>query len=100
MDESTPSYRREFFKSKHHAWLGLTTLGLGFLFGADRPLFLLLGAAAYVLGWIYLPDLGFFRRAVDGRREASKQADTARQLAEFHEKRDAVLSSLSAHLRK
>jgi len=100
MDEQPPNYRREFFRSKHHAWLGLLTLGMGFLLGADRPLFLLLGGAAYVLGWIYLPDMGFFRRAVDRRREESKLAVTAQELAEFQQKRDALLASLSSHLRR
>ena len=31
MDEQTPNYRGEFFKSPHHAALGRLTLGLGFL---------------------------------------------------------------------
>ena len=31
MDDQTPNYRREFFKSPHHAILGFVTLGLGFL---------------------------------------------------------------------
>lgn len=94
MDEPVSNYRREFFRSKHHAWLGLTTLGMGFLLGADKPLYLLLGVAAYVLGWIYLPDMPFFRRAVDGKREASKQAEDALQLAEFQQKRTHLLASL------
>ena len=34
-------------------------MGAGFL--SAQPLFLILGAAAYSLGWIYLPDLPFFR---------------------------------------
>lgn len=99
MNEPPPNYRREFFKSKHHAWLGLSTLGMGFLLGADRPLFLLLGVAAYALGWIYLPDLAFFRRFVDGRRATVQQAEAAQQLAEFQQKRDALHAALSARLR-
>jgi hypothetical protein len=99
MDEQLPSYRAEFFRSKHHAWLGLSTLGLGFLFSSYNPLLFLFGAAAYVLGWIYLPDLAFFRRSVDGKRDAAKQAVAARELAEFQQKRDALHASLPTHLR-
>jgi hypothetical protein len=99
MDEQPPSYRAEFFRSKHHAWLGLSTLGLGFLFSSYNPLFFLFGAAAYVLGWIYLPDMPFFRRAVDGKRDAAEQADAARELAAFQQKRDALHASLPTHLR-
>ena len=28
MDSQPPKYRREFFKSPHHVWLGLLTLGV------------------------------------------------------------------------
>lgn len=99
MDPLTPNYRREFLKSRHHFWLGLVTLGLGFLFSSYNPLFFLFGAAAYALGWIYLPDLPFFRRSVDGKLDAVRQAAAARELAEFHQKRDALHASLSPHLR-
>lgn len=99
MDEQQPSYRSEFFRSKHHAWLGLTTLGMGFLLGADRPLFLLLGAAAYALGWIYLPDMSFFRRSVDGKRENAKLAEAAKRMEEFQQKRDALHASLTSRSR-
>jgi hypothetical protein len=99
MDQLTPNYRREFFKSKHHFWLGLITLGLGFLFSSYNPLLFLFGAAAYALGWIYLPDMPFFRRGVDGKRDAVEQAAAARELAQFQQKRDALHASLSTHLR-
>ena len=69
MDTQAPNYHREFFKSPHHAALALLTLGLGFL--SAQVLGLIAGATAYVLGWIYLPDLAFFRRWVDRRNEKS-----------------------------
>ncbi len=99
MDQQPPSYRTEFLKSKQHAWLGLITLGMGFLFSSYNPLFFLFGAAAYALGWIYLPDMPFFRRLVDGKRNAAEQAVAARELAEFQQKRDALHASLPTHLR-
>jgi hypothetical protein len=99
MDEPVSNYRHEFLRSKHHVWLGLVTLGLGFLLGADKPLYLLLGAAAYVLGWIYMPDMPFFRRVVDSKHDAVKQGEDARQLAEFQQKRTNLLASLAPSLR-
>ena len=99
MDQQPPNYRREFFRSKHHAWLGVTTLGLGFVLGASLPIFLLGGAAAYALGWIYLPDMGFFKRYVDGQRDAARQAAAAAELAGFQLKRDALHASLTPRLR-
>ena len=99
MDEQPPSYRREFFKSAHHAWLGLATLGAGFVLGAGNPFFLLLGAGAYALGWIYLPDMPVFRRSVDQRIDRERQAEASRHLAEFQQKRDGLLAALSSRLR-
>jgi hypothetical protein len=99
MDQQLPNYRREFFRSKHHAWLGVTTLGLGFVLGASLPIFLLGGAAAYALGWIYLPDMAFFKRYVDGQRDAARQAAAAAELAGFQQKRDALHASLTPRLR-
>ncbi|MBC8095389.1 MAG: hypothetical protein H7Y43_06230 [Akkermansiaceae bacterium] len=99
MDEQPPKYRREFFKSAPHAWLGLTTLGVGFVLGAGNPFFLLLGAGAYALGWIYLPDMPMFRRSVDQRNDQARQAEATKNLAEFQQKRDAQLAALSPRLR-
>ena len=44
---------------------------------------LIAGATVYALGWIYLPDLPFFRRWVDRRRDAAKQAADGQKVAEF-----------------
>ena len=65
--------RREFLKSPLHAALALATLGLGFATG--EPLYFILGAAAYVLGWVYLPDLPAFGRWVDAKQK--EQLDAA-----------------------
>ncbi len=93
MDVAPPSYRQEFWKSRHHAWLGLLTLGLGFL--SAQPLLLLAGVTAYGLGWIYLPDMAFFRRSVDKRREVVSQTAALAEVTQFVQKRDALLRSLS-----
>jgi hypothetical protein len=97
MDEQPPNYHREFLKSPQHATLGLLTLGGGFMSGMMLPL--IAGATLYVLGWIYLPDLPFFRRWVDGRRENAKRAEEARKVASFVQRRDALLRSLSSERR-
>src|SRR5215831_5135787 len=93
MDETEPNYHAEFLKSPHHAALGLLTLGLGFLSAQILPL--IVGGTLYALGWIYLPDLPFFRRWVDRRREAARRAAEMQKVADFVQRRDRLLGSLS-----
>jgi hypothetical protein len=93
MEDQAPNYRREFLKSPHHAALGLLTLGLGFL--SAQVLGLIVGATAYVLGWIYAPDLPFFRRWVDRRHNQAKQAEEAQKVADFVQRRELLLRSLT-----
>jgi len=98
MDEQAPNYHGEFLKSPQHAALGVLTLGLGFMSGMMLPL--IAGATCYALGWIYLPDLPFFRRWVDRRREAAKQAEENQKVAAFVRRRDSLLASLSPERRE
>lgn len=100
MDSQPPRYRREFFKSPHHAGLGLATLGTGFVLGATIPLALLVAPAAYLLGWVYLPDMPFFRRWVDRRRQSAQQAVGLAEAAEFLKRRDELLAKLSPSRRQ
>jgi hypothetical protein len=93
MAEPSTNYRREFFTSPHHVWLGLLTVGLGFL--SAQPLALVAGATGYALGWLYVPDLPTFQRWVDGKHEAARRAAALAQLADFARRRDALLASLS-----
>ena len=98
MTESAPSARSLFLKSPHHAYLALLTLGAGFVSG--EPLYLLAGATAYVLGWIYLPDMPIFRRWVERRENAAKDAASRAEVAAFTKRRDALLASLPVKLRE
>jgi hypothetical protein len=98
MDEPAPNYRGEFLKSPPHAALGLLTLGLGFVSG--NLLGLIAGVTFYALGWIYLPDLPFYRRWVDRRREAVQRAEEQQKVARFVRRRDALLDSLSPSRRE
>jgi hypothetical protein len=98
MDEQAPNYHREFLKSPQHATLGLLTLGVGFMSGMMLPL--IAGVTCYTLGWIYLPDLPFFRRWVDRRREAAKRAEELQKVAAFIQRRDALIASLSLERRE
>ena len=93
MEEQAPNYRGEFLRSPHHATLGLLTLGAGFL--SANPLGLIVGATLYALAWIYAPDLGFFRRWVDRRGETTRRAAEMQRVAEFVQRRDTLLGSLS-----
>jgi hypothetical protein len=90
-----PSYRRLFWKSPHHAVTALATLGAGLILGADYPLALLLAPAAYALGWIYVPDFKIFRNWADRRRDAASMAASQAEVAQFVERREAVLDQLS-----
>lgn len=98
MDEPAPNYHREFLRSPHHAVFGLLTLGLGFMSGALLPL--IAGGTLYALGWIYLPDLPFFRGWVDRRREAASRAVELQKINEFVARRDALLASLASSRRE
>ena len=98
MEEQAPNYHGEFLRSPHHAALGLLTIGLGFLTAQLLPL--IAGATLYALGWIYLPDLAFFRNWVDRRRNKSKQDDDAAKIAEFIHRRDSLVASLSTSRRE
>jgi hypothetical protein len=97
MDEPKPNYHAAFLKSPHHAALGLLTLGAGFASGMFLPL--IAGATLYTLGWIYLPDFGFFRHWVDRRADATRRAEEAAKLNEFIQRREALLSCLSPECR-
>src|SRR6478735_4397817 len=85
--------RREFLRSPHHAVLAAATLGIGFASG--EPLYFIIGAVAYVLGWVYLPDLAFFRTWVESKQNEQLAAAEAGELASFQARRDAALAELT-----
>jgi hypothetical protein len=94
MEEPRPNYLKEFLRSPHHVWLGLLTLGGGFLLASPLPL--IAGATAYALGWIYLPDMSVFRRWVDRRNEGERRAAAMAQVEEFLKRRESLLSALGS----
>jgi hypothetical protein len=85
--------RREFLKSPHHAALALATLGGGFATG--QPLYFILGAAAYVVGWVYLPGLPVFGHWIESKQKEQLDAAAAREVANFQAKRDQALAALT-----
>ena len=76
----------------------MLTLGAGFL--SAQLLGLIAGVTVYVLGWIYLPDLPFFRRWADRRDENTKHAAEAERIAEFVQRRDSLFHSISSERRE
>ena len=98
MEGQASNYRLEFLKSPHHVVFGFATLGLGFLSAQLLPL--ILGATLYTLGWVYLPDMGFFRRWVDRRREAAHRAADEEKVAQFVQRRESLLRSISPESRE
>jgi len=99
MPNQPTSYRGEFFKSPHHATLALLTLGGGFILGATIHLALLVGVAAYALGWIYMPDMPFFKNWVDRRGKAVEDAAAQAQVAKFVQQRDSQIARLTSAAR-
>jgi hypothetical protein len=98
MEEQAPKYHAEFLKSPQHAALGLLTLGVGFMSGMLLPL--IAGATLYTLGWIYLPDMPFFRRWVDRRHDNSKRAAEMQKVADFVQRRESLINCLSPNRRE
>ena len=97
MAEPTTSRWRAFLQSPHHAVMALATLGAGFATG--EPLYFVAGATAYVLGWVYLPDMAFFRNWLEKRASAETSAAEAAEIAQFKRRREAMLNSISSQLR-
>jgi plasmid stability protein len=98
MDQQTPNYRAEFFKSPHHAALGLLTLGVGIVSGAVLPL--IVGGTLYAIGWVHIPDMAFFRKWVDGKHDAVTRAAEQERVAEFQKRRDVLLAGLASERRR
>ena len=77
--------------------MALATLGTGLILGADYRLALLIGPAAYVLGWIYVPDFKIFRNWLNRKHNAQQLAAAQAEAAQFVQRRDALLEQLSNH---
>ena len=87
----TESPRKAFVSSPHHATLGLTALAAAAIWG---PLGIVGGVTAYVLGWVYLPDMPFFTRWREKKAAAALEAVRQAELGEFAVQRDVMLSQL------
>ena len=87
---------RKFARSPHHAWLFLLTAGAGL--ASVSPLGIILGLAAYGLGWVYLPDARSFLSWLAKKSEAEKAPDMAAQ-KQFLDQRKALHDSLGANAR-
>lgn len=95
--DAPPSHRKQFLKSPHHLWLGLLTIGSGFLLAT--PLTLIAGVTAYTLGWIYLPDMPLFTNWVNRRLENERRAAALAQVQEFLKRRENLLAALASSRR-
>jgi hypothetical protein len=93
MDDLSANYHKEFLKSPHHLWLGIVTLGGGFLLASPLPL--IVGATAYALGWIYFPDLPLFKQWVDRKTESQRRAAALAQVQDFLKRREGLLAALA-----
>jgi hypothetical protein len=85
---------REFLASPHHALLAVATLGAGFL--TAEPLYFIAGAAAYVVGWVFLPGIPLFQRYLDRKRDVAEKAAETSELSQFNARREALIQGLTA----
>ena len=90
MPETNP--RKAFLSSPHHAALGLVAAGC---VASAAPLAAIAGLVAYVLGWVYLPDMPLFTRWREKKAEEEEEAVRQTELGEFAVQRDALLSQLA-----
>jgi hypothetical protein len=96
-DSPKPRWR-EFLASPHHAVLALATLGVGFV--TAEPLYLIAGATAYVVGWMFIPDLPLFRRYLDQKNAGAQRVLEQGELAAFNAKRDGLIDGLTPSRRE
>ncbi len=89
MPETSP--RKDFLSSPHHATLGLVAFAC---LASAEPLAAIIGGVAYVLGWVYLPDMPLFTRWREKKIAAALEASRQAELGDFAVQRDAMLSQL------
>jgi exonuclease VII small subunit len=92
------SYLKAFAKSWEHAAMALLTVGAAFASG--EPLGLVAGAAAYVLGWVFIGDSGWFRRKIDAAELSRLSAEEEKTLEKVQAEREALLRRLPAEARR
>jgi len=90
--EGTNLYK-EFATSKVHIGMGL---GLVTAFATANPLLLMISAAAYAIGWIFLPTSGPFVKRITDRLKLQQEVAEQDELSEFQRKRDELRYRLSA----
>ena len=76
---------KAFAKSPHHAWLGVLTLGVGL--ASASPVLGIPGAAAYGLGWVFLPDSNIFRKWLSKKQSARQGVEDSETKADFEKRR-------------
>lgn len=87
------NYFREYLQSKYHLWFGLATVGIGLISGS--VLLLIIGFVLYGLGFMFLPDLPFFRNKIDHQYKKIKREQDLIVIEQFKEKRDKQIMSLT-----
>lgn len=97
-EEPPPNPRDEFLRSPHHLVMAALTLGLGV--ASASLLGVIAGVTAYVLGWVHVPDMPFFRGWVQRRRDDARRAKEHAALQAFIERRARLLESLTEYGRR
>jgi hypothetical protein len=87
-------YRQEFLKSIHHLYFGVGAWGIPLIFSPSFLLALIVGAIAYSLVWVFVPDMKFFMKTVDEKYAQIKQQNDLAKMQVFNAKRERMLIEL------
>lgn len=86
-----------FARSPHHLWLAVLALGGGL--ATAHPIGMIAGAAAYLLGWVYLPDTRRFRKWLEKRAAGQpdeEEAGARRRAEALRRSRERLFANLTA----
>lgn len=84
---------KAFATSPWHAWSALLTLGPGV--ASLDPFYAVLGVAAYLGAWVFLPDSGPFRRWIERREAASRAVEEQAEALEWDRRQKALFEPLT-----
>ena len=90
----TANYRQEFLRHPYHGYLAIATIGLGLM--SATLIGFVGGLIGYAFGWLWIPDMKFFRSKIDNHYTTLQQNEDAGKLATFNTQRQRLIDSLSA----
>ena len=86
------NFTKEFLRSKFHLVVALSTLGLGFMWG--NVVALILGAIAYGLSVMFIPEMPWFKNKINNQHQEIENKKAEDEKNALVEKRYAQLKTL------